>query len=279
MQSFPKLLAGAAVIVMGSSLYYFQSSEQQLLDEAPAPTSKQQPIEAQSPALNAIVSATQTNVNIKTKASTAAQLSAEDILEQPDSNSDYETFKDRFSEIRARRNGQEIDAVQLWQASQQPAAWQPLATPPDSLNLSQEEKNDGRSFITFSPLKLESLVAGDTLEIEMGHSNQSFTAKIEAARSEDNGKNVTWTGTSLDADFPGRLTITKGDTLIVGGISTPDGHYELQVHGDKGWIVNSATIFKGVDQQVTVPQHLLENPPKEVVYLPTETFGEGSGNH
>ena len=272
MKSFPKLLvAGAAVFVIGS-LYYFQNSANKPLatvdDKSGSTTvskvtsaSDEQLAFAQSPGANAA------------KAATKSKMSKEEILKSQDENPDYGTFERRYSEITARRNGQQLDVEQLWLASRQPNAWKPVDSIPDSLNLTDEEKNDGREFIEFSPMKLESLVAGDTLEIDMGKANKSFKAKIEDAQSEDNGKNVTWTGTSIDENFRGRLTITKGDSLIIGGISTDDGHYEIQVKGNKGWIVSSSTLFKGVDQQITVPQDMIDNPPTGVVHLPIETFG------
>lgn len=277
MQSVPKLLiAGAAILLVGS-IYYLQSGEKNPLAETVSPSDASQTSNVAPTTNGSVVSSNA--VKAKKAAAASTPTSVEEILESPDQNPEYPTFGHRLSEIEARRNGQKMDAAQLWAASQQPAAWKPLESAPDALNLTNEERNDGREFITFSPLKLESLVAGDTLDIEMAQTGQTFTAKIDQATSEDDGRNVTWTGRSTDPGFPGSLTITKGDTLIVGGISTPDGHYELQVHGDKGWIVNSATIFKGVDQQIIVPPELLENPPKEVVHLPAETFGEHTGSH
>lgn len=269
MKPFPALfVAGVAALLIGS-IYYFQSSANPpLADVSDSPDSNK--VSERTSASEDPLTTENTNKN---NTSAEDQASIEDILQRPDENPNYATFKDRVYEVQARRNGQQIDPAQLWQASRQPNAWTPLDNAPDALNLTDEERNDGRKFIEFSPLKLESLVAGDTLEIEMGEAGQSFKAKIDAVRSEDNGKNVTWTGDSLDPNYPGHLTITKGDTLIVGGITTPDGHYELQVHGNEGWIVSSATLFKGVDQQIIVPQDLLDNPPKEVVYLPVETFG------
>jgi hypothetical protein len=272
MKSFPALLvAGVTVIFMGS-FYYFQSSDSAMLTDATDNSDSNKLPEVAS-VDDQLITQTTENTN-QDNASAEDKTSIEEILQRPDENPNYPTFKDRVYEVQARRNGQPIDPALLWQAAQQPNAWTPLDNAPDALNLTDEERNDGRKFIEFSPLKLESLVAGDTLEIDMGAAGQSFKAKIDGVRSEDNGKNVTWTGDSLDPNYPGHLTITKGDTLIVGGITTPDGHYELQVHGNEGWIVSSATLFKGVDQQIIVPQDLLDNPPKEVVYLPVETFGE-----
>lgn len=271
MKPFPTLfVAGVAALLIGV-FYYFQSSENlPLADVSDSPDSnKVAEMASASEDPFAMQNAENTNKNNAAE----EKISDEDILQRPDENPNFETFKDRVYEVQARRNGQPIDAAQLWQASQQPNAWKPLDNAPDSLNLSAEEMRDGRKFIEFNPLKLESLARGDTLEIDTGEAGKSFKVEIDGVRSEDDGRNVTWTGDSIDTNYPVHLTITKGDTLIVGGISTPDGHYEVQVHGNKGWIVSSSTIFKGVDQQIIVPPELLANPPQEVVYLPVETFG------
>lgn len=272
MKSFPKLLlAGAAVLVVGL-LYYFQSGDKKQLANVDDNTGSTTASKVTSTSDEQLAFTDSTGTTAA-KTATKSKMSKEEILKSQDENPDYGTFERRYSEITARRNGQQLDVEQLWLASKQPNAWKPIDSIPDSLNLTDEEKNDGREFIEFSPMKLESLVAGDTLEIDMGKANKSFKAKINDAQSEDNGKNVTWTGTSVDENFPGRLTITKGDTLIVGGISTGDGHYEIQVQGNKGWIVSSSTLFKGVDEHVPVPQDLLDNPTNDVVHLPKDTVG------
>jgi hypothetical protein len=263
------LIVGVAVVLLGSLHYSTLSETPSPADVSDNSDSNKVPQTASLP-----MDAFAINTAGKSDKDEENNAAHDDILQRQDENPNFETFKDRVYEVQARRNGQPIDAAQLWQASQQPNAWKPLADTPDSLNLTAEEMRDGRRFIEFNPLKLESLARGDTLEIDMGEAGKSFKVEIDGVRSEDDGRNVTWTGDSLDANYPGHLTITKGDTLIVGGITTPDAHYELQVHGNKGWIVSSATLFKGVDQQIIVPEELIKNPPQEVVYLPVETFGD-----
>lgn len=269
MKPLPVLLVTGIVVLLLGSLHFSQRNQ------TPLPASNLDPINTpQTASLPKDQVAIQTAPTTEGNKASTDKAADEDFLQRPDENPNYATFKDRMYEVQARRNGQPFDAAQLWQASQQPNAWKPLESTPDSLNLTDEEMRDGRRFIEFNPLKLESLARGDTLEIDMGETGKSFKVEIDGVSSEDDGRNVTWTGDSLDPNYPGHLTITKGDTLIVGGITTPDAHYELQVHGDKGWIVSSATLFKGVDQQIIVPEELLKNPPQEVVYLPVETFGE-----
>ncbi|GAA3961177.1 hypothetical protein GCM10022278_19060 [Allohahella marinimesophila] len=201
-----------------------------------------------------------------------------DLLQQPDSNPDYPSFQDRVTAVSVRRNNQHFDPRALWLASQEPEAWQPLETPSQSFGLSAEEMQDGREFVRIDPLKIESLVPGDTLEIPIAQLNTTLVAYIEDVRSEDNGRNVTWTGQLAGLDAPNEFTLTRGGDLIMGGISTPDGIFELQAHGSEGWIASGATLFKGQDQQIVVPPELIESPPSQVVYLEPETFGEHAGH-
>lgn len=203
---------------------------------------------------------------------------AVDLLQQPDSNPDYPTFQDRVIEVSVRRNNEPVDHQALWVASQSPEAWQPLESPSQSFGLSAEDMQDGREFISIDPLKIESLVPGDTLEIPIAQLGTTLVAHIHDVRSEDNGRNVTWTGQLEGLDAPNEITLTRGGTLIMGGISTPDGIYELQAHGNEGWIASGATLFKGQDQQIIVPPELIENPPAQVVHLEPETFGDHTGH-
>lgn len=185
------------------------------------------------------------------------------------------TFEERYTEVIARRNGARIEPQALQRAMQETAVWTAVTEAPEHLDLSVEEQLDGREFIDVSALKLESLVKGDTVELPIGQLKRTYEAKVEQIRSDDNGRSVTWSGSLVDVPAPNGFTLTRGRDLIVGGISTPHGHFEVQAQGSDGWIVSSATLFsKGVDQQVIVPEELIESPPNDVVHLPAETFGD-----
>ena len=199
-----------------------------------------------------------------------------DILTQPDANPNYSTFGDRYSEISARRNGRFLDPQEILNASREETAWQPDEAASQELDLSNEDLTDGREFIKFNPMKLESLVAGDRFEISLSQTAKTYTMIVEEVQSHDDGRNVTWRGKIEGVDGFNFVTLTRGEDLVVGGITTPEGNYQIEVHGENGWIANSTTLFKGVDQQVVVPPEYIENPPADVVYLPAETFGEST---
>ncbi|PAU65649.1 hypothetical protein BZL41_05610 [Pseudomonas sp. PIC25] len=174
------------------------------------------------------------------------------LLMQPDPNPYYATFGDRLQEVLARRDGQAVDPKKLWTALQEKAAWKPLEGSPDQLPLTAEQRSDGREFISIDPLKIESLVPGDHLEVPIAQANQTYDVVIDHVRSTD-GQSMTWSGHIEELSQDNQVTITRGNGLIVGGITTPQGLYALQAHGNQGWIATSATLFKGGDKHIEVP--------------------------
>lgn len=186
-----------------------------------------------------------------------------DLLQQPDPNPDYATFADRLNEIRNRRQGADQNAQAIYDAMQQPYAWEASDTPADHLPLTQEQAMDGREFIEVNPAKIESLLPGDTLEIQIGQINGVYTAKIDQAMVGV-GDSVNWEGHLENVPgLPGKshVFLTKSGSLIVGGITTPHGHFELEAHNGSGWIVSSKTLFKEPDQLIEVSEEELSRTP------------------
>ncbi|MBK8972121.1 MAG: hypothetical protein IPM37_12380 [Hahellaceae bacterium] len=199
-----------------------------------------------------------------TTTKTDNMLSIEEILRLPDTNPDYATFGDRVSEINARRNGQETDVTALHKAAQQASAWQPADTVSDQFPLSDDERMDGREFIKVDQLKIESLVAGDTLEINIAQTNGMYVARIDRVESQF-GNNVSWFGhledvAGTEGDIT-NVTFTRGETLMTAGITTPDGHFEIEARGNEGWISKSANLYKHEDTVINVPIDELAKTP------------------
>ncbi|EAR11094.1 hypothetical protein [Reinekea blandensis] len=203
--------------------------------------------------------AQQSTMPVVDEANDIADRSLASILTEPDVNPDYATFSDRISTVRARRNGQEVQADKIWEASKADSAWTTVDEAPDSLNLTREQELDGREFIKIDPLKIESLVHGDTLEVTIQQLNRTFTAHITDVISEDEGRSVTWKGYLDGLDSPNTITITRGSNLIVGGISTPQALYSLQANGEDGWLVDSSTLFVGGDEPIEVTPDMLDS--------------------
>src|SRR5690606_10072724 len=152
-------------------------------------------------------------------------------------NPDYATLGARANEIAARRNGQPVDLKALREALAQDTAWGPLDGVPPGLPLTAEEQMDGREFIRINPMKIESLVPGDSFELDIAQINRSFTAVIDEVQA-GNDNNVTWVGHLKDHENESRVVFTRGDSLIVGGMTTPNGHFEMETRGEYGWIAS-----------------------------------------
>lgn len=160
-------------------------------------------------------------------------------------------FETRLDEMKSRRNGRDFDPDAVLAAMQKSTAWQSGNVDVDKLSLSEEELRDGREFINFDRLKLESLVSGDTMDLPIDQIGQTYKTKIENAKSNPDGS-VTWQGTLMDGDNPlddgsgqaYEVTITSGNRMVSGGIFTPEGHFVIEAVDDQGWIANASTLFK-----------------------------------
>lgn len=184
-------------------------------------------------------------------------------------NPDYPTMAMRLHEMTARRNGQAFDAGQVRDALAASAAWEASDNAGAGLDLTEEERNDGREFIEFKRMKLETLVAGDKLELPLSQNGQTYQAEITQALANSDGS-VTWHGTLIDelgavTDESGSaydVTFTSGQRMASGGMFTPEGHFVIEAVGEQGWIANASTLFK-FDENVPdyiIPDDLESHP-------------------
>ncbi len=172
-----------------------------------------------------------------------------ELPESAQGNPDYPTFASRFDEIRARRDGLHLDPEALLAAMHQPTAWTVDESQAEGLPLTDEERHDGREFIRFSPLKVETLVPGDVIEIPIWQANANYRMQVDRVEAHGDG-NVTWYGHLKEFERDNQVTITRGESLTYGGITTPDALYVLEARGEKGWIADSGTLFKGEEVPV-----------------------------
>lgn len=257
------IASAITVAMLGGVFLFTQYSQPSATHESHSlpltSTESTSPIGLSSP-LNSVVSPAAIVASTATSKYTPLE---EALMQTPDVNEEYPTFGHRVSEISNRRNGQPVDVVALYAASQLPSAWQTSDTLPDNFPLSEEDRIDGREFITVNPLKIESLVPGDSLDIDIAQINGHFTARIDRVQVQADN-NVSWFG-HLE-NVPGlegqtQVYLTRGDNLIVGGITTPDGHFEIEARGTQGWIASGATLFKHGDELVSVDQEALSRTP------------------
>lgn len=188
-------------------------------------------------------------------------------------NGDYPTLDMRMDEMNARRPDQSFNEDAVREALLQERMWQEHGQPSDELGLSVEEKHDGREFILFDRLRLETLVAGDEIEIPIQQANKTYRASITESHVNADGS-VTWNGELFDelgavkdqAGNPATLTLTSGDRMMSGGMFTPEGHFVIEAKHSQGWIASAHTLFK-----------FNENEPD--VVIPGELQGDDQATH
>lgn len=147
---------------------------------------------------------------------------------------------DRLEAARVRRG--DVSVEEFKRAQSEPM-WKPVDNPPEHLPVSEEERNDGRAFIEFNRLKLDSLQEGDKLPVSVPQLGRDYTIQVNEVKTHESGI-VSWNG-RLEGMPPSYTTsITQGPKHTHGGITTPEGHYTLEVHGNDGWIVATDTIYQ-----------------------------------
>ncbi|WP_150304657.1 hypothetical protein [Pseudomonas saliphila] len=253
---YPVLAVGA--IFLGTAYWMAQTDEapldEQVAEQASVSTdamydaaarSAQQRSQAQN---RQIADATGQTAAEDSAMTDADQLPEEQLTEL---NPDYPTMAMRLHEMSARRDGRAFDSAQVRDALSASAAWNASDDAGAGLDLSDEERNDGREFIEFKRMKLETLVAGDTLELPISQSGQIYQAEITQALANSDGS-VTWHGKLVDelgavTDESGSaydVTFTSGQRMASGGMFTPEGHFVIEAVGEQGWIANASTLFK-----------------------------------
>lgn len=151
---------------------------------------------------------------------------------------------ERLEIMRERRPNIDFDEDAVAAAMQRQSAWSPVKEKPTNLPLEPELLNDGRRFFRLDSLKLETLVPGDTVKVNLEEVGQEYTVTIDRTEKHDYDS-VSWYGHIETGDGQTySVNFTKGGDLTVGGLSTPEGHYVIQSHGDTGWVASSALLFK-----------------------------------
>lgn len=171
---------------------------------------------------------------------------------------DYQYVQDRLDIMRARRPDVSYNADDVAAALARKDAWSPSPVTPTDLPLQPEELVDGREFIDFDSLKLETLVPGDSVKLAIGDTGQQYDVNIDDVQQQDESR-ITWKGHIEGYDGEKyHVSFTKGETLTVGGIDTPDGHYVIQAHGNKGWVASSGLLFKEHADPIVPPEEELD---------------------
>ncbi|MBQ4857759.1 hypothetical protein [Pseudoalteromonas sp. MMG007] len=167
----------------------------------------------------------------------------EDRYQTISKNENYPTLSSRISVINARRSNVNYSAEDLLAAIEKTSAWEEIRQPGKNLNkLSADELSDGRQFIDFDPLKVESLMVGDHLDIAIESIGQVFDMKVDSVRIFEDG-NIMWKGKIANIKN-GSVTITQSNVITLAAVILNDDDFTLEAHGSDGWIHNSGELFK-----------------------------------
>ena len=156
-----------------------------------------------------------------------------------------EEIQHRLNTMRARRPERNYTATEVERAMARQNMWsssEEVAT--NKIPLADEQLHDGRQLIQFSPVKLESLQPGDMVKLDITEANTAYEVVIDRIEKHDYDS-ISWYG-HIDGNDGQRyqVSFTRGETLTVGGIDSPSGHYQLQAHDDAGWIASSGSLFE-----------------------------------
>lgn len=177
-------------------------------------------------------------------------------------NDDYPTLSSRVNAIKERRPDANITSEDIVDSLEKSQAWESKDDPGIAeQKLTPEELNDGRAFIEFDPVKVETLMPGDQMNIAIDSIGRTFEMEVENVKVYDDG-NIMWQGRIINEEGTdaenGTVNITQSTKVTVATVVLRETDYTLESYGTDGWIVDSSTLFK-VD-----PNHTdIEIPPEE----------------
>ena len=173
----------------------------------------------------------------------------------------------RIAAMQQRRPNQQFSNSEVAAAVNRITSWTPTGEIPRELPLQPEEFTDGRQFIELDSFKIETLMPGDQMNVRLDENAKDYQVTIDRIEKHDYNS-ISWHG-HIEGDDGQKYSVsfTRGEQLTVGGMDTPDAHYVIQAHGDKGWIASSQLLFK-TDTSVSDAIHPADVDPN---YKPNHT--------
>jgi hypothetical protein len=158
-------------------------------------------------------------------------------------NPQFPSLEQRIAELNQLYPYREFSSSEVLDLLAQASAWESSAGIPDSLPITDEQRNDGRAFVEINPERFQVLLPGDTLELPLEKLGMHLQMQVDSREPLANG-GFTLHGHVLGSDEVMRVTITQGPGLSLAGIDTPQGHIVMQANDTHGWIASSETLFK-----------------------------------
>ncbi len=153
-------------------------------------------------------------------------------------------LQERLAAMQQRRPNQQFSNSEVAAAVNRTSSWTPTEDIHRELPLQPEEFTDGRQFIELDSLKIETLMPGDQVNVRVDENAKDYKVTIDKVEKHDYNS-ISWHG-HIQGDDGQKYSVsfTRGEQLTVGGLDTPDGHYVIQAHGNKGWVASSQLLFK-----------------------------------
>ncbi len=256
-----KILLGSSLVLVPLAIYMFwgyqhTAVDNDLVKSKPATDNVQgsQSLTTISDSVkteSAVAAIQDDDLKVQDTVATNSEQYISDPRNIPDPNPDFESLQQRLDEMSSRRAGVDFDAEAVQQVTQQADLWVERKLPPTGTPLTEAELNDGRPFVEVNPLKVESLMPGDTFSLYIPQTNETLELHVEQVKQKRN--TVTWNGSLKIDDTVSLFTMSKGPSLIVGGIETPYTHYSFEVYGNVGWIEESGKLFKHESEPLVPP--------------------------
>lgn len=158
-------------------------------------------------------------------------------------NAQFPSLEQRIAELNQFYPYREFSSAEVLDLLAQANAWESSPDIPESLPITDEQRNDGRAFIELNPERFQVLLPGDTLELPLEKLGMHLQMQVDSREQLANG-GFTLHGHLVGSDEIMRVTITQGPGLSLAGIDTPQGHIVMQANDTHGWIASSETLFK-----------------------------------
>lgn len=240
MKKLPILLGSSALVLLGALIY-----PQLERDDSAQPPGPDIPVNAGADTSDA------TSVGAAEASPSPRQ--PETANSPPDSSREPASFDpetvERYAQLQTHRPNTQLTLEEYANAVKKNRAWEPRADAPAGLELSDEEKFDGRSFIKLDRNKIASLIPGDTLELEIPDSGRQHSLRVEDIHIHGDGtESLTGSLQGLDPEYS--ATITQGDATTLMGITTESGHHTLEARGEDGWVIATGSNVEHAPESV-----------------------------
>jgi hypothetical protein len=167
----------------------------------------------------------------------------------------------RLEIMKSRRPQSEYNPRDVAEAVSRDTAWEIDSGLANYIDLPESDIYDGREFITYDHLKVETLVSGDKLTLYIPHENENYISEIidVTLHGEDV---ISWHGILEQYPDGGKVSITQDNKTAYISIFTPHGHYTIESRNGIGWIANSGSLFK--DEAPFIP--VIDGIPSDPIY-------------